>query len=92
MNPKLKLNVQMSRVRQPNRSLVDNHTVIMDTQEQIKEDSCGRIEMLHLHSEVHIDTPTSGGEPDSFMDEGDQGSVGDEMNLKTGGTQVVRKK
>lgn len=41
--------------------------------------------MLHLHSEVHIETPSSG-EPDSFMDEGDQGSVGDEMHLRTGGT------
>ena len=92
MHPKLKLNVQMSRVRQPNRSLVDNHNTVMDTQEPVKEESCGRIEMLHLHSEVNIETPSSGGEPDSFMDEGDQGSVGDEMQLRSGGTQLARKK
>ena len=84
MHPKLKLNVEMSRVRQPKSALVDNNAFVMETQEPPQDESCGRMEMLHLHSEVNVETPSSGGQPDSFTDDIDQGSVGDEMQLKSG--------
>jgi len=61
MHPKLKLNVEMSRVRQPNRSLVDNNAFVVETQEALQDESCGRMEMLHLHSEINVETPSSGG-------------------------------
>ncbi len=56
----------------------------METQEPPQDESCGRMEMLHLHSELNIETPSSGGKPNSSMDEIDLGSVGDEMQLKSG--------
>ena len=61
MHPKLKLNVEMSRVRQPKSALVDNNAFVMETQEPPQDESCGRMEMLHLHSEVNVETPSSGG-------------------------------
>jgi len=60
MHPILKLNVQMSRVRQPNRSPIDNRASVQDKIERLEEnDDEGRMEMLHLHSEAIVNTPSS---------------------------------
>lgn len=79
MNPKLKLHVDMSRVRQPNRSPTNNRQVLGNEQ---KEE--GQMEMLHLHSEAIVLSTPSSGEPDSFLEEGQQDSVGDELQLLPG--------